>query len=253
MRFTSASAVLALAASVFAQTPDFDPIYTPASNAELEAGSTFEVTWAAPAKYADGTITIELIGGVDQDHQVPIAVVATGVANSANKYSWTVGADLGDAAVYGLRFKLESNPEIFQYSNPFHIKASASKPDYSLPAESSADVTLTTSEGAVTYTLSSVAVTSSAPEVTSTSAVYSTPVVTYSSVVIPTSSAVHQNSTLISSVKPVVPSTSTSVVVPPPAESSSVVTPPPASAASARSVSGALAVVAGLAMAALAL
>lgn len=254
MRFT-VSAVLAMAASAFAQTADFDPIYTPESNAVIEAGSTFEVTWAAPAKYADGTVSIHLIGGATQNTQVPLLDIATGVPNSANKYSWTVGADLGEAAVYGLVFKYESDPSIFQYSNPFHIKAAASKPSStSAAASESAATTVTTSTGAVTVTLSS-CTTSETPVVSSSETpifITSSPVPTYSApVVIPSSAPVHQNSTLVT-VKPVVPSTSVAVVNPPTVPTSQV-TPPPASAASGRSVSGALALVAGVAVAMLTL
>jgi hypothetical protein len=77
MRFTiSATAVLAMAMSAFAQTPDFDPVYTPAANAVIKAGSTFEITWQAPAKYAEGTISISLIGGATQNTQVPLEDIA---------------------------------------------------------------------------------------------------------------------------------------------------------------------------------
>lgn len=60
-----------------AQTADFNPVYTPSSNEEIPAGSTFEITWSAPAKYADGTVSISLIGGADQGSQVPLADIAS--------------------------------------------------------------------------------------------------------------------------------------------------------------------------------
>lgn len=78
MKFTlSVSALAAFAATVIAQTADFDPVFKPEMNQEIPAGKTFEITWEAPAKYAEGTVALELIGGADQDHQQPIAGVAS--------------------------------------------------------------------------------------------------------------------------------------------------------------------------------
>lgn len=75
MRF-SAAAVLAFAASALAQTPDFDPIYTPKKDEVVAAGSPLVITWDAPAKYASGTVSISLIGGATQNSQQPIADIA---------------------------------------------------------------------------------------------------------------------------------------------------------------------------------
>ncbi|PNY25702.1 Uncharacterized protein TCAP_04361 [Tolypocladium capitatum] len=153
MRFgLSATALLAMAASAFAQTADFDPIFTPKANEVIPAGSTYVVTWEAPAKYAADTVSIHLIGGDSQDKQVPLLDIAAGVKNSALSYSWQVDASLGAAKIYGLVFKLESNPAIFQYSNPFQIKGSGSK------QAGAPTVTLTTSTGIKTVTLSSTTV-----------------------------------------------------------------------------------------------
>ncbi|KAG6212960.1 hypothetical protein E4U50_001663 [Claviceps purpurea] len=148
MRF-SAAAVLAFAASVLAQTPDFDPIYTPKKDEVVAAGSPLVITWDAPAKYASGTVSISLIGGPTQNSQQPIAEIASGVKNSAKTYTWNVDASLGKDNVYGLVFKLESDKQIFQYSNPFHIKAAGDK------ASGSDGVTLTKSVGTKTVLLSS--------------------------------------------------------------------------------------------------
>lgn len=162
MRF-SITSVLAFAATALAQAADFDPIFTPVSGENVPAGAPYTVTWKAPAKYAAGTIKIELIGGATQNTQVKLADVASGIKNSAEKYTWNVDAGLGDKAVYGLIFRYESNPEVtFQYSQPFHIKASDKKPS------GSGSVTLTKSHGVKTITLSSTStpVTTSAPVVT---------------------------------------------------------------------------------------
>lgn len=76
MRFSTISAALAFAASAIAQTPDFNPIYTPEKGEEVTAGQTFEVTWQAPPKYKDETVSISLIGGADPASLVPISDVA---------------------------------------------------------------------------------------------------------------------------------------------------------------------------------
>lgn len=248
MRFTiSATAVLAMAMSAFAQTADFNPVYTPESGAVVEAGSTFQITWEAPAKYAEGTISISLIGGATQGTQVPLQQIAAGIPNSAESYSWAVDATLGNDAVYGLVVRYESNTEIFQYSNPFSIKPVTEEPTE--PSTSAGDVpatTVTTQTGAVTVTLSS-CTTSTTPVVTPSS----TPVViTTSSVPSFTSAPAHN--TTFSTVKPVVPSTSVTLVVPAPSQPAAPPAETPISGAS-RAVSGGLIVVGGVAMAMLAL
>lgn len=80
MRFTIsvAAAVMAFAASAFAQTADFDPITKPEANEVVPTGETYEITWTAPAKYAgeSDTISISLIGGDSQNTQVPLIDIA---------------------------------------------------------------------------------------------------------------------------------------------------------------------------------
>lgn len=75
--FASASALLAMITAAVAQTADFNPIFTPTELEEVPAGEPFVITWSAPAKYADGTVSISLIGGADQGTQVPIADIAS--------------------------------------------------------------------------------------------------------------------------------------------------------------------------------
>ncbi|KAF4975292.1 hypothetical protein FZEAL_7905, partial [Fusarium zealandicum] len=126
MKFTiSAAALMAFVAKALAQTADFDPIYTPTQWQSIPAGQSFEITWKTPAKYAGEKITISLIGGATQNTQEPIKDIATGVSNDAEAYSWAIDSTLGDKNVYGLVIKLESNPEVFQYSNPFKIAGGA--------------------------------------------------------------------------------------------------------------------------------
>ncbi|KAL7950629.1 Ser-Thr-rich glycosyl-phosphatidyl-inositol-anchored membrane family domain-containing protein [Trichoderma barbatum] len=205
MRFTlTASAFLALVSSAFAQTADFDPVFVPTDNQIIPAGAPFTVQWDAPAKYAAGTVTIELIGGATQATQQVLGTIATGIKNSQKSYTWNVDASLGTQAFYGLIIRLESNPSVFQYSNPFHIKAgsvhsstpagpvkssSPAGPAHTsgsygqvppvqsgsygeLPADTT---TVTTASGTKTVTISEAPVTTSAPY---TPPVYSPPAVT---------------------------------------------------------------------------
>lgn len=152
----SAAAVLAFVATAVAQTTGFDSVFTPASGEVVPAGSSFTIEWTAPAPYndADDLVTIGLIGGATQNTQVPLLTVATGVKNAGGSYTWSVPADLGALAFYGLTFTLESDTSIFQYSNPFTIGASTVKETTS-KAASEATSTLTANSGVKTISLSS--------------------------------------------------------------------------------------------------
>lgn len=156
--FSAASAVLAFAASALAQTADFNPVYAPSQDQVVPAGQPFKVTWSAPAKYSSGTVSISLIGGADQNSLVPIGTIATGVPNSALSYTWNVDAALGDKATYGLVFKWEADPSIFQYSQRFSIKGgvvASSSASASVTASASVPVITTTASGIKTVTLTS--------------------------------------------------------------------------------------------------
>ncbi|KAL7790986.1 Ser-Thr-rich glycosyl-phosphatidyl-inositol-anchored membrane family domain-containing protein [Trichoderma ceciliae] len=238
MRFTlSASAFLALVSSAFAQTADFDPITVPTPNELVTAGAPFTVEWTAPAKYAADTITIELIGGPTQATQAVLATIATGVQNSAEKFTWSVDSSLGAAAFYGLIFRLESNPSIFQYSNPFHIKAgSVSSSAPAGPAKTSGSygnlppadtTTITTSTGVKTVTLATQS--TEAPVVTS--APYSPPAVTDVTIIVNATTTVPcRNSTVAApTLTPptLLPTTLQSATrLPPPPHSSPIYAPP---------------------------
>lgn len=163
--FSAAAAVLAFAASAFAQTADFDPVYSPAEGTVVQAGQPFKVTWSAPAKYQSGTISISLIGGADANTLVPIGTLATGIQNSALSWTWNVDASLGDKAAYGLVFKWEADTSIYQYSQRFSIKGGAVSSSASVSASATVPVVTTTASGVKTVTLTSCppdAVTSSA-------------------------------------------------------------------------------------------
>jgi hypothetical protein len=143
MQFTiSAAALMAFAAKALAQVADFDPVLTPTNWEKVSAGKTLEITWQAKPKYSGEKISISLIGGATQNTQVPIKTIATGIDNDAASYSWAIDSTLGTENVYGLVLKLESNPEVFQYSFPFKIegakkseeKPSQTKNDYEVPS-----------------------------------------------------------------------------------------------------------------------
>ncbi|ROW11482.1 hypothetical protein VMCG_01570 [Cytospora schulzeri] len=124
MQFTtSAAAFLALISHVLAQTSGFDAITKPTSGEVLAAGSTFQVVWDYDSQYA-GTVSITLLEGKTATTLELGDTVASGIDNSAGSYTWTVGSDLGDAATYGLKISLDSDPSTFQYSFPFKIEAS---------------------------------------------------------------------------------------------------------------------------------
>jgi len=121
MRFTvSAAALLAFASSALAQTADFDAILTPTKDAIVPAGSTFDVTWTSIAKYS-GSVTLSLLGGKTNTSLAALGSIGT-ATNSANKFAWAVDATLGDEPLYGIQITLDSDSTIFQFSNPFHIK-----------------------------------------------------------------------------------------------------------------------------------
>jgi hypothetical protein len=129
MLFTArAAAVLAFVSGVLAQTANFDVVSKPSNWEAVPAGKPYTIEWAPTEAYNGQTVTISLIGGAEQNLQVPIKDIQTGVQSSAGKFTWTVDATLGDANVYGLVVKLESNPSIFQYSFPFKITKSTEEP-----------------------------------------------------------------------------------------------------------------------------
>lgn len=57
-----------------------------------------------------------------------------GLDNSAGSYAWAVDASLGAEATYGLKITYDSNPEVFQYSFPFHIAKGAASSSAAAPA-----------------------------------------------------------------------------------------------------------------------
>jgi len=179
MRFAaSVAALLGLAASALAQTKGFDPIKSPTNGQVLTTGQTLTIKWDAAKKYAKDTVTISLIGGATQGDQFPIKDLATGIPNSAQHFSWKLDESLGTDAVYGLTITSDSNPKIFQYSYPFHIKkstgGSGSASGYSAATSSiSYATTMTTTYGVKTVHISSCPPTTTSVAVNTTTPVHS--------------------------------------------------------------------------------
>ncbi|KAK4079832.1 Phytase [Trichoderma simmonsii] len=237
MRFTlTVPAFLALVSAAFAQTADFDPVTVPTSNQEIAAGAPFTVEWTVPAKYAADTITIELIGGPTQATQQVLGTIATGVKNSAKSFVWNVDATLGTQAFYGLIVRSESNPNVFQYSNPFHIKTGSVKASSTPagPAHTSSGsygnlppadtTTVTTSTGVKTVTLATQS-TTQAPVYTPP--VYTPPAVTDVTVILNATTTVPCRNSTIAPPTLSAPTTLQSATrLPPPPPSSPVYVPP---------------------------
>ncbi|RDA94149.1 hypothetical protein CP533_6589 [Ophiocordyceps camponoti-saundersi (nom. inval.)] len=122
-----AFSIAALVATVFAQDPNFNPIYKPTQDEVVPAGSVYPITWKAISHNGpEDKINIVLLAGKDQNSLDPVETIASGVVNNLNKYDWKVGSNLGKHATYGIRMDLVSNPKVtFQYSMRFKIANSA--------------------------------------------------------------------------------------------------------------------------------
>lgn len=87
-----------------------------------------------------------------------------GVDASTGKYSWSVDADLGDLATYGIMITLESNAETFQYGFPFKIIPAEGSTSSSTSLSPSSSVTVpatTTASESKTHTSASASKTAS--------------------------------------------------------------------------------------------
>ncbi|KAK8145368.1 hypothetical protein G3M48_004507 [Beauveria asiatica] len=169
MRFTIAT-VLAFAASAVAvgvdATEGFDRIDTPDKDEQLPAGKPYVVKWDNPAPYTEGPVYIQLLGGNDPNTLTVKTERLATIDNKDKEYTWNVDASLGDDATYGLRFVWEKDDNVVQYSKPFHIKKGDSA--------GASTVTMTSSQGVKTVTLSSASTSSSSSSSSSSSTIPST-------------------------------------------------------------------------------
>jgi hypothetical protein len=181
MRFSVASVFAGLLAVVSAQdVVPFDPIYTPNAYQEVPAGSVFTITWDhQPAIYDNEFVSLTLIGGAEQNTQVPLYQIASGIRNSDGKYEWNVRVDEFGKNFYGIVIALESNKDVFQYSNPFKVVAA---PGAATTTTTTSDEPLPTGTGVpdVTNTISLSSV------VTETSTICTETTSTFSAEAVPT-------------------------------------------------------------------
>ncbi|KAM3555586.1 hypothetical protein ARSEF4850_005922 [Beauveria asiatica] len=169
MRFTIAT-VLAFAASAVAvgvdATEGFDRIDTPDKDEQLPAGKPYVIKWDNPAPYTEGPVYIQLLGGNDPNTLTVKTERLATIDNKDKEYTWNVDASLGDDATYGLRFVWEKDDNVVQYSKPFHIKKGDSA--------GASTVTMTSSQGVKTVTLSSASTSSSSSSSSISSTIPST-------------------------------------------------------------------------------
>jgi hypothetical protein len=180
------TAFLALISSVFAQTPGFDVLTKPTQDQVVKVGQTLDITWEPST--VKGTATIILLQGDTPSTLQLGQTVAASINNQDGKFAWTIPASVGDFKTYGFKIQLDSNPDTFQYSFPFHIvsggsttttttaahtsttsaavtssSAQASSSVSTTPAGSASTKTVTLSHGTGYTTTTIVAVTSSVP------------------------------------------------------------------------------------------
>lgn len=78
MQFTvPATIFMAFVSGALCQVDGFDVLYKPEKGEVLTAGDSYTISWeAAPAKFDDQTIAIDLHGGVDGDNLDKIEQIA---------------------------------------------------------------------------------------------------------------------------------------------------------------------------------
>ncbi|KAI1330276.1 Ser-Thr-rich glycosyl-phosphatidyl-inositol-anchored membrane family-domain-containing protein [Xylariaceae sp. FL0255] len=138
----SALAILALAASVLAQTPGYAVMSTPADNEVVPAGETYTVKWA-PGMYS-GAATLSLLGGTSPSTLQILNTIAT-IHVQDGSYAWHVDCSLGEDKTYGLKIASSADDgKTFQYSFPFSIKGCTKDTTTSTTASSSSAPATTT-------------------------------------------------------------------------------------------------------------
>ncbi|TVY86058.1 hypothetical protein LAWI1_G008954, partial [Lachnellula willkommii] len=140
MRFTQTIfALAAFTSAVLATdpTPGFDAITSPSTkDQQVPAGSAFTITWSAASYTADSdTVSIVILAGNDPTTLQPGATI-TSIKNSVGSYTWTVPSST--AVTYGFKIQLDSDPSIFQYSQPFHITGGSASSSSSVSSSASA-------------------------------------------------------------------------------------------------------------------
>ncbi|TVY28040.1 hypothetical protein LHYA1_G002639 [Lachnellula hyalina] len=226
MRFTQTIfALAAFTSAVLATdpTPGFDAISSPSTKDQnLVAGSDFTITWTASSYTSDSdTVSIVILAGNDPATLQPGDTI-TSIKNSVGSYTWKVPSST--AVTYGFKIQLNSDPTIFQYSQPFHITggSASSSSSSSVSSVSSASAIASAIPSAIPSTVSS-AVSSAIPSPCSStivsivtvtaSAGLTTPEVKLASATISNSSATAaSNTTLVAPTTSAIANTSTTLL-----------------------------------------
>ncbi|CEJ94007.1 hypothetical protein VHEMI09564 [[Torrubiella] hemipterigena] len=166
MKFSLAT-VLAFAATVAmgAEILDdkFDSVSSPPKGTTVKGGDIVVISWTfSDPKYAKGNVKIDVLGGADQGSLQKVGTVAASVANNDKKLIWNVPADLGADAVYGLKFTSLEFDDIIQFSQPFHITASA------IISQSGSSASTLSATGSSSATKSDSSMVSAVPSATTT-------------------------------------------------------------------------------------
>ncbi|KAN0091882.1 hypothetical protein V8E51_017729 [Hyaloscypha variabilis] len=142
---------LSLATVALAQTPGFDPFFTPADQSKLNINNLLPVAWNATV--TGGTITPTLIGGSSSKDLAPVTVIAASISNAPGApttYPWPIPPNIGTFASYGVNLTSDGSSD-FQYSAQFYISGGTG---VSSPTTTGSDTTVTqTTQTTSTVTL----------------------------------------------------------------------------------------------------
>jgi len=115
---------LALAATTYAQTKNFDALTSPAAGVTYKVGDNLPITWE-PAG-TTGNIKLELIGGSSVSDLHSVVVIADSIDTTKASLSWPIPPTVGSLATYGINLTSLTNSSEFQYSNQFFISGGSS-------------------------------------------------------------------------------------------------------------------------------
>ncbi|KAL8415925.1 hypothetical protein RB596_006489 [Gaeumannomyces avenae] len=179
MQFT-VTAILALVGSAFAQTPNFNPLTNPLSGEVIPAGKMYPIKWT-PQGGNGAPVSLYAYAGESASTLQEIGVIATGVEASLGRFEWNVDPAIGGKyKAYGIKIALASDKEVYQWSNPFTVSAaegssSTSSVVSTKASSSSSSMSVKTDSSSVTSTKATVSSTTVAP-ITSSTMVISTPI-----------------------------------------------------------------------------
>ncbi|EJT72769.1 hypothetical protein GGTG_09625 [Gaeumannomyces tritici R3-111a-1] len=182
MQFT-VTAILALVGSALAQTPNFNPLTNPLSGEVIPAGKMYPIKWT-PQGGNGAPVSLYAYAGESASTLQEIGVIATGVEASLGRFEWNVDAAIGGKyKAYGIKIALASDKEVYQWSNPFTVSAAVGSSSTSSvvstkassSASSSSSMSVKTDSSSVTSTKATVSSTTVAP-ITSSTMVTSTPI-----------------------------------------------------------------------------